>query len=209
MVKLLIFDFCQTLAACGASDYGRITQKLREFNLAVSDDGILMLSAALPGFLVDSRNWDELTNKVIQKLGIVLERDRREQLAIFLEKRLSGKLFPDAEAILDLPQKKAILTLSNKFAVSGIPQLRHFEVFSPEICGAKKPDLKAFLAVLEKMNANPEEAVMVGDSLENDIFPAKAIGIKTVLIDRANRFAGFTDPGIIKISSLKELKKHL
>ena len=179
------------------------------FNLAVSDDGILMLSAALPGFLVDSRNWDELTNKVIQKLGIVLERDRREQLAIFLEKRLSGKLFPDAEAILDLPQKKAILTLSNKFAVSGIPQLRHFEVFSPEICGAKKPDLKAFLAVLEKMNANPEEAVMGGDSLENDIFPAKAIGIKTVLIDRANRFAGFTDPGIIKISSLKELKKHL
>ena len=209
MIKLLIFDFCGTLAACGASDYGRIAQKLREFNLAVSDDDIAKLSAVLPGFLVDSRNWDELTNKAIQKMGLVLERDRREQLAVFLEKRLSGKLYGDAEDILGLPQKKAILTLSNKFAVSGIPQLRHFEVFSPEICGAKKPDLKAFLAVLEKMGANPEETVMVGDTLENDIFPAKAIGIKPVLIDRQNRFAQFEDPGVVKIASLKELKKHL
>lgn len=209
MIKLLIFDFCQTLAACGMTDFGRIADKLRDFNLSVSNEAVSKLGAALPGFLVDSQSWDELTNKTIQKLGLVLERDRREQLAIFLEKRLSGKLYGDAEAVLDLPQKKAILTLSNKFAVSGISQLRHFEIFSPEICGAKKPDLKAFLAVLEKMNANPDEAVMVGDTLENDIFPAKAIGIKPVLIDRANRFAKFDDPGVIKISSLKELKKHL
>jgi len=106
--------------------------------------------------LIDSQNWDELTDKAIQKLGLVLERDRREQLAVFLEKRLSGKLYGDAEDILDLPQK-AILTLSNKFAVSGIPQLRHFEIFSPEICDAKKPDLKAFLAVLEKWAPTPKK----------------------------------------------------
>ncbi len=209
MIKLLIFDFCGTLASCGMADYGRIAQKLREFNLAVSDNDILKLGAALPGFLIDSQNWDELTDKAIQKLGLVLERDRREQLAVFLEKRLSGKLYGDAEDILDLPQKKAILTLSNKFAVSGIPQLRHFEIFSPEICDAKKPDLKAFLAVLEKMGANPEETVMVGDTLENDMFPAKAIGIKPILIDREGRFAKLSDPEIIRITSLKELKKHL
>jgi HAD superfamily hydrolase (TIGR01509 family) len=209
MVKLLIFDFCGTLAGCGMADYGRIAQKLREFNLPVSDEAIAKLEAAMPGFLVQASSWDEFTNRVIQKLGIVLERDRREQLAVFLEKKLSGKLFSDALDILDLPQKKAILTLSNKFAVSGIAALRHFEIFSPELCGAKKPELKAFLAVLEKMGANPDETVMVGDSLDNDVFPAKAIGIKAVLIDRAGRFAKFNDPGVVKISSLKELKKHL
>jgi len=85
MIKLLIFDFCGTLASCGMADYGRIAQKLREFNLAVSDNDILKLGAALPGFLIDSQNWDELTDKAIQKLGLVLERDRREQLAVFLE----------------------------------------------------------------------------------------------------------------------------
>jgi len=208
MIKLLIFDFCGTLAGCGMADYGRIADKLRDFNLAVSDDDISKLGAALSGFLVESNNWDDLTNKTIQKLGIVLEKDRREQLALFLEKRLSGKLYDDARDVLDLPQKKAILTLSNKFAVSGISQLRHFEVFSPEITGAKKPDLKAFLAVLEKMAVNPDEAVMVGDNLENDILPAKAIGIKAILIDRENKIK-VKDGEIIKISSLKELKKYL
>jgi len=208
MIKLLIFDFCGTLAGCGMADYGRIADKLRDFNLAVSDDDIAKLEVALPGYLVESQNWSELTNKVIQKLGIVLEHDRREQLAIFLEKRLSGKLYDDARDILDLPQKKAILTLSNKFAVSGISQLRHFEVFSPEVCGAKKPDLKAFLAVLEKMAVNPDETVMVGDSLEKDVLPAKAIGIKAILIDREDKLE-INDSSIIKIRSLKELKKYL
>jgi len=59
------------------------------------------------------------------------------------------------------------------------------------------------------MGANPEETVMVGDTLENDMFPAKAIGIKPILIDREGRFAKLSDPEIIRITSLKELKKHL
>jgi len=81
-------------------------KKLRDdFNLPVAQNDILQLSSALSEFLVTSQNWEELTNKVIQKLGLIIERDRREKLTLFL-KTIIRKLYPDTLTILDLPQKK-------------------------------------------------------------------------------------------------------
>ncbi|MBR3969570.1 MAG: HAD family hydrolase [Ruminococcus sp.] len=45
-----------------------------------------------------------------------------------------------------------------------------------------KPDEKFFERALELAECLPSEAVMIGDRLENDIFPAKNIGMKTVRI---------------------------
>ena len=126
-----------------------------------------------------------------------------------LEKKRGWKLFDDAEAILFLPQDKAILTMCGKFVIDGFPELHHFGVFTPKTAGAAKPDLKAFLAVLAKMKADPEETVMVGDSLENDILPARALGMKAILLDRFGKYDKLDDPEIIKIGNLKELKKYL
>ncbi len=49
-------------------------------------------------------------------------------------------------------------------------------------CPLKKPDPAIFLLALEKANCRPEEAVMIGDRLDNDIVPAKALGMKTAWI---------------------------
>jgi len=46
--------------------------------------------------------------------------------------------------------------------------------------GFSKPDVRMFLAVLQNLGVVPEEAVMVGDRQDNDIVPAKLIGMKTV-----------------------------
>ena len=45
-----------------------------------------------------------------------------------------------------------------------------------------KPDLRIFRIALERADCKPEEAVMVGDRIDNDIIPAKKIGMKTVWI---------------------------
>lgn len=209
MIKLVIFDFSGTLAYCEAKDYREVFSKLRDFNLPVNEEKTARLEGLLDAMLTESTGWEDFANKIIQKLGIVLEKDRRESLAAFLEKKLGCKLFDDAESVLSLPQDKAILTLSAKFVVDGISELRHFAVFTPKNTGAAKPDLEAFLAVLAKMKVDPEEAVMVGDGLENDIMPARAIGIKAILLDRNGKYGKLDDPEIIKISSLKELKKFL
>lgn len=48
--------------------------------------------------------------------------------------------------------------------------------------GVAKPDAEIFRRSLLRASCNPENAVMVGDRLDNDIAPAKALGMKTVWI---------------------------
>lgn len=46
--------------------------------------------------------------------------------------------------------------------------------------GYNKPDIRLFLKVLENLGSAPSEAIMVGDRQDNDIVPAKLIGMKAV-----------------------------
>lgn len=48
--------------------------------------------------------------------------------------------------------------------------------------GCAKPDLRIFQMALQKAKCEPNEAVMVGDRLDNDIVPAKELGMKTVWV---------------------------
>lgn len=53
----------------------------------------------------------------------------------------------------------------------------------------QKPDPNFFLWLLDKIKAAPEKTVMVGDSLEVDIIPAKSVGLKTIWLCQYNSFA--------------------
>lgn len=48
--------------------------------------------------------------------------------------------------------------------------------------GVCKPDLKIFEIALEKASCIPQNAVMIGDRLDNDIAPANMPGMKTIWI---------------------------
>jgi HAD superfamily hydrolase (TIGR01662 family) len=50
------------------------------------------------------------------------------------------------------------------------------------VYGLRKPDVRLFARVCEDLAVRPEECVMVGDRIDNDIVPAKLLGMKTVLI---------------------------
>lgn len=60
---------------------------------------------------------------------------------------------------------------------------QYFEVIaaSAEI-GYAKPDKEIFEKALELAKCTAAESVMVGDRLDNDIIPAKAIGMKTIWV---------------------------
>ncbi|MFO1532771.1 MAG: HAD family hydrolase [Thermoplasmatota archaeon] len=51
--------------------------------------------------------------------------------------------------------------------------------------GHWKPDAAAFHAVLDRLRVRPEEALMVGDSIDFDILPAKALGMQTAWVNPA------------------------
>ena len=46
--------------------------------------------------------------------------------------------------------------------------------------GIKKPNLKIFEFALDKMNLDASEVIMIGNSYDFDIYPAKSINIKTI-----------------------------
>jgi putative hydrolase of the HAD superfamily len=46
--------------------------------------------------------------------------------------------------------------------------------------GFGKPDLRLYQAALKTAGCKPQEAVMIGDRLDNDIVPAKALGMRTI-----------------------------
>jgi putative hydrolase of the HAD superfamily len=54
--------------------------------------------------------------------------------------------------------------------------------------GFTKPSASIFAAVLELLEVAPEEAVMVGDSLRDDVEGARALGMQAVLVDREDRY---------------------
>lgn len=52
--------------------------------------------------------------------------------------------------------------------------------------GVAKPDKRIFKIALERAGCKPGEAVMVGDRLDNDIVPAKEIGMFAIWIKQGN-----------------------
>ena len=58
--------------------------------------------------------------------------------------------------------------------------------------GVAKPDLRIFQIALDRANCKPEEALMVGDRIDNDIVPANKIGMKTIWIKQG--FGKYCEP---------------
>ena len=55
-----------------------------------------------------------------------------------------------------------------------------------------KPDIKLFQTAVDKSGCEASETIMIGDRLDNDIFPAKALGMKTIWIKQG--FGGLQTP---------------
>lgn len=63
---------------------------------------------------------------------------------------------------------------------------------------------RVYRDICQKYGLKPNEIIMIGDSLENDILPAKKMGLNTVLIGKTNN-----NSKIITIHSIKFLPKIL
>jgi putative hydrolase of the HAD superfamily len=49
------------------------------------------------------------------------------------------------------------------------------------VYGFRKPDIRLFVRVCEDLDVTPSDCIMVGDRIDNDIVPAKLLGMRTVL----------------------------
>jgi putative hydrolase of the HAD superfamily len=95
----------------------------------------------------------------------------------------------------DLGQQTAKLTRTGLAGHCG-------PVFASSVLPAAKPDPRAFAEACRRLDARPEQVLMVGDNYEIDILAARAAGLTAVHLDRGGRRP---EPDPARISTLADL----
>ena len=125
-------------------------------------------------------------------------------------------LYPDTKELLQrLSQKYKIGIIANqdfgteqRLTDFNVHQYINLVIASAEE-GVAKPDLRIFQIALARADCKPEEAVMVGDRIDNDIIPANKIGMTTVWIKQG--FGSYAEPKTVEeqpdyiVNSLAEI----
>lgn len=125
---------------------------------------------------------------------------------------LYADVAPVLERLRDTGRRIGLISNSHRCLTSFE---RHFQLegyfaaaISSSVHGRMKPHPSIFEAALQLLNALPGEAVMVGDSLTQDIAGARAVGMRGILLSRSGRQEHEVD-GVPIIRTLEELFDHL
>lgn len=212
-VKLLIFDMQGTVVENGVfpSPIRQTKQILGLFNEPFSDfvkefEQIFMTK--------DYADYSEALEAIFKGLNVNPdEYNRRSKLVgLWNKNKLFSKPFDDVKDTLkELKKDYKLVLVANCDSGSkqivdkfGLRELFDEVSLSCET-GLLKSNPKLFESILEGFDVQPEDVIIIGDSIESDIDPAKEIGIKGILIDRRDRRKEY----VPRILSLKELKDKL
>lgn len=143
----------------------------------------------------DDEIWIEFTVDIVVGMGGTGHGARAcaEEMVRMWEHSHHFDLYEDARPVLSLLRTRGLRLglLSNTGR-----DLDHFAehheldvdaVLGSRVHGRTKPHPSIFEAALARVGAPAEEAVMVGDSLEDDIAGALGIGMEAILLDRDDR----------------------
>jgi putative hydrolase of the HAD superfamily len=212
IVRAVLFDVDFTLAKpgpeLGAEGYVRVggvhglTLDPSRFERA--RDAALEQLEPHPELDHDDELWFEFTERIV--LGMGGEQPASYACAVDItrgwELHENFELYEDAIPVLDELRraglKIGLLTNSSR-DVHAFARHHGLEVDAAVGSfghGKSKPHASIFRAVLELLEVEPADAVMVGDTVEDDIAGAQALGMRAILVDRLRRhpeFAGRLD----------------
>ena len=160
----------------------------------------------------DEEVWVRFTERIIVGMGgsgetydAAVEMERRWVHAAHFE------LYDDAIPVLEQVRAHGLKIglLSNSSRDLGEFVAHHgLEVdamLTSHVHGKTKPHESIFQAVLMALETAPEETVMVGDTVDDDIEGARAVGMRAILVDRECRYPEFED----RLGALHELPAAL
>lgn len=125
------------------------------------------------------------------------------------------KLYPEVEAFLrGLKERKYIVGMVSNWDSRllklcrglGVEDYFDFKVISA-IFGAAKPNPEIFKEALRQANVRADEAVHIGDSLEDDIRGAHLAGIRSIWLDRSGRHATLAKDHQDLVTVIRNLKE--
>jgi putative hydrolase of the HAD superfamily len=143
----------------------------------------------------DEEIWILFTERIIRGMG---GRGDTYAAAVEMESRWAEsvhfELYDDALPVLELLRERGLkiglLSNSsrdlNEFVVHH--SLGADAVLTSHAHGKTKPHEAIFRAMLDLLGVEPQEAVMVGDTVDDDVEGARAVGMRAVLLDREGRY---------------------
>jgi putative hydrolase of the HAD superfamily len=156
----------------------------------------------------DEEIWVLFTERIIIGMG---GRGNTYEAAREMERRWSQsvhfELYDDALPVLDMLRERAIkigmLSNSSRDLVEFVAHhgLYADAVLTSHVHGKTKPHRSIFAAMLERLAVEPADAVMVGDTIEDDVEGALAAGMSAVLLDREGRYPHLSG----RLDDLREL----
>jgi HAD superfamily hydrolase (TIGR01549 family) len=199
-LKAVLFDVDFTLARpgpeLGPEGYRRAGERYGlELDPALYDEARKNALETLqkhPELEHDEEIWYAFTERIVRGMGG--DSPRARECAIDIERRWERShnfsLYDDALPTLELLREHG---LKIGLVSNGARDLDEFvadhrldvdAAIGSRRHGRTKPHPSIFRAALERLEVEPEEAAMVGDSPEDDIEGATALGIKAFLLDR-------------------------
>ena len=208
MLRAVVFDVDFTLARPGP-DLGPVGYRELGLRYGLSLDPARYEQARAAAFSEVKRHpeldhdeeiWVLFTERIIQGMGGVGDTYRA---AVEMERRWSHsahfELYDDALPALEAVRAEGLKIglLSNSSRNLG-EFVRHHGLDSDAVLtshahGKTKPHDSIFRAILDLLDVEAGDAVMIGDTLDEDIEGARAVGMRAVLLDRENRYPNLRD----------------
>ena len=181
-VKWIFFDIGSTLVDESECYKARYTQAIENSDIPYAD-----FENKVIDFSKQNKKGD---HEAAKHYGLALPKWRKE-----LE-----MLYPETKAVLkslyDKGYKLGIIANQSAGSAKRLDDwgiLKYFDVIAASAEeGVAKPNAEIFRRALAKAGCAPQNAVMVGDRLDNDIVPANEIGMKTVWIRQG--LGGYATP---------------
>ncbi len=200
MLRAVLFDVDFTLfrpgPELGPEGYRRVGER---YGLSLQPDqyGEARAAAieALQGegrFVHDEEIWIAFTEKIVRGMGGDAEgaRECAVDMVREWERHENFSLYEDALAVFDELRRHR---LKIGLVTNGQRNLAEFvahhglevdAMVGSRLHGRTKPHPSIFVAALRQLEVEPDEAAMVGDSYEDDIEGARALGMRAILLDR-------------------------
>ena len=202
-LRAVLFDVDFTLARpgpeLGPEGYRRLGERFgMELDPGRYDEARLFARERLqhhPEFRHDEEIWVAFTEEIIRGMGG--ERPAAHAAAVEMtrawERHDNFDLYEDALPVLEELRRQGLkIGLISNTGRDLDAFLAHHAIdcdgaLASGAHGWVKPHASIFRAVLERLDVRPEEAAMVGDSPQDDIEGARALGMRAFLLDRDDR----------------------
>jgi len=220
MLRAVLFDVDFTLARpgpeLGPEGYVRAGERhgltLEPTRYEAARDGALVDLRRHPELEHDDEIWFRFTEQIVRGMGGDADSayDCAVEITRAWERHENFELYDDVPDVLTQLRSAGLrigLVSNSARDVREFARHHGLEVdagISSFHHGRSKPHASIFRAVLDLLGVEPDEAVMVGDTIADDIEGALALGMRAILLDREGAHREF-EPRVETLNELAPL----